>query len=499
MQWNIFREKRFWLSSLLLLLLLALSFPAFAQEGQNLCRERLAQTIEYGEPMAGLVDSQVPYAFFCFDGERGDNVTVTVEVTDGRLIPVIFITDPVYNEGDLQEPQGIANREGGTAEAEFSIDSSETYLIVVLGAENTLGTFELIVEAETSSILGGGSDNGDNTSEETETPDDQGNNSSGAIGSEIAFGETNICRLDETETLEYGASVTGELDATSIASYWYCFEGKAGDIVSIEVGTVSGDLVMLALIADPFFDLTENTVFAGDIATDRSDSAQFEYTIPEDGDYLIWIQLGEGNAGEYYLEITGDVAVPLDCTAEPLSLLTGQQWMIAPAEGENALVLVNLTCDGQLAISTMGAPEIGFFDQDEEGNIFFIYGNQLFNTVSLDATSWTIANSQGIEYSLVPVPDTNCSEETSAALINATWQYGRGDNAAILTFTCNGIVIVNAQGQTGAQSYTFVDGTISIDLGQDTIIEFVNVVIEGNELTATLDGEEISLDNILAD
>jgi hypothetical protein len=71
--------------------------------------------------------------------------------------------------------------------------------------------------------------------------------------------------------------------------------------------------------------------------------------------------LGEGESGEYYLEISAEAAVPLDCTAEPLSLLISQQWMIAPAEGEGEapVVLMHLSCDGQLAVLTMGAPEVG--------------------------------------------------------------------------------------------------------------------------------------------
>ena len=86
MQWNIFRERRFWLSSLLLVMLLAISAPNFAQEGENFCRSQIAQTIEYGETMAGVIDAQVGVAFFCFNGERGDNVTITVEVGVGSDI-----------------------------------------------------------------------------------------------------------------------------------------------------------------------------------------------------------------------------------------------------------------------------------------------------------------------------------------------------------------------------------------------------------------------------
>jgi hypothetical protein len=86
-----------------------------------------------------------------------------------------------------------------------------------------------------------------------------------------------------------------------------------------------------------------------------------------------------------------------------------------------------------------------------------------------------------------------------SALINGTWQYGRGENAALLSFTCNGIVIVNVAGQTGTQAYTFEDGTISIDLGDDVSIDFEGVVIEGDELNASVDGDDVSLDNVLAD
>jgi hypothetical protein len=510
MQWNIFRERRFWLISLLLGILLAASFPSLAQEGENLCRSPLAQTMEYGDRLSSFIDSQVPYAFFCFEGERGDDVTVTVEVTDGNLTPIIIITDPVYNEEDLQNPlgSGVANREGGTAVAEFSIDSSDTYLIVIFGDQNTLGAFDISIDAAGSSILGGGSDTGEETDEPTETPEDigggnggnGGNTSTGGVDmSEIEFGETNLCRLDTTEFLDYGDSVSGELDSDSLVSTWYCFEGRVGDSVTVEVGTSSGDIVMIGLIADPFFDLTENTMYTLDIANNRSDSAEIEFEVPEDGDYLIWVQLGEGESGELYLEISADEAIPLDCTAEPLSLLTSQQWMIAPAEGEAAVVLLNLSCDGQLAISTMGAPEIGYFELNEAGGIDFDYGDRLFTTVSLDATTWTVANMDGTEYTLVPVVDTACTDETLLALINGRWQSGRGDSAAFLSFTCNGIVIVNVQGQTIVQNYSFEDGTITIDLGDGAIIAFEDVVIEGDELNATVEGEEASLDNVLAD
>lgn len=489
MQASIFGVRRFGLISLFILIFLALALPTFAQvDGENLCRG-VTQTLTIGDSLAGTITSDFPSAFYCFSGERGDNVTITVEVTDGNLAPFVIITEPIYSEENMTNPLGVgqANRSGGTAEVTFEIDSAGTYLIVVGGLDNNGGAFEISLDAEARSIF-------DTATEEPEaTDEDNGDNSD---PTEIIPGETNLCRLDGVETLEYGASVTGTLDASN-PGLWYCFEGTAGDLVTVEVGTESGDAVMLVALAQPFFDFTNNTVYIADQASSRNDSAVIEFSLPSDGDYLVFLQMSAGEDGEYYLELSGEAGIIYNCTNEPLSLLSSNQWMIAGADGEAALVTINFACDGQVTVAAMGAPEVGFYDINSDGTLTFIYGNRLFESISLDDTAWTIANDSGEEFQLVPVPDTTCSDEFSQALIQGTWQLGSSD-PILFSFMCNGVLILNYQGQTFAQSYTVVDGVISIEAGQGQTLDFSEIVFSETEMTAKLNGEDVVLRNLLA-
>lgn len=505
MQAGIFRERRFWLSSLFALLILTLAFPSAAQD-ENFCRTEISQMMEIGDTLTGAITANVGVGFFCFEGERGDTVTVTVEVTDGRLIPVIWITDPVFDVSNPDEPLAYneANREGGSAEVTFEIDASDTYLIVVLSLQNTLGTYEVSLDAEGRSILGETEEPTEQTdpneteepeATETEEPENNGSGGNGIDLSEIDPGDTNICRLDGVEDLEYGDSATGELNEDFPYAF-YCFEGEAGDFVSLEVGTASGDIVMQVAIADKFFDFA--SAYAVGLGEEREDTIEIEFEVPEDGDYLIVINMLDGESGEFYLEFTGEGGLDFSCSNEPLSTLTSQQWMLASSDAESPLVTINLSCDGQVALSTMGAAEVGFYNISQDGELFFAFGNEVFTTVSLDAEGWTIANSQGTEYQFVPVPDTNCSEEAMAALINASWALDIGDGDIIFSFTCNGIFILSAPDQSFASTYVYEDDEISLHIeGQPLVFE--DVVIEDDELSASFNGDDIELENVLAD
>ena len=114
----------------------------------------------------------------------------------------------------------------------------------------------------------------------------------------------NFC--DSLGSINYGDTVTGSI---SDAEYFtgYCFDGEAGDVVTIILVGTTGDLDTYLIISDAFGD----EIFAenDDVADDNSDSGVI-FTVPEDDSYLIFVSRYDGEegttTGNFALSITSD-------------------------------------------------------------------------------------------------------------------------------------------------------------------------------------------------
>lgn len=93
---------------------------------------------------------------------------------------------------------------------------------------------------------------------------------------------TNFCKL--AENIGYGDHVKGTIDNDN-PFVFFCFEGKAGDKVTIHLDTVNGDLIPALGLGDQFL----NDIFDEDYARSRRDTAEIVYELPEDNRYVILV------------------------------------------------------------------------------------------------------------------------------------------------------------------------------------------------------------------
>jgi hypothetical protein len=126
-------------------------------------------------------------------------------------------------------------------------------------------------------------------------------------------------QTDEPQFLTPGVDVTGTLDAENFIET-YVFEGSVGDAVTLDAFTESAEIALLLLVYGP----------SGSIVAQDSDlSSPFEtligdFSLPENGRYIVSILLGDGASGsasgDYTLTLTGTLTPPPEsiiAAAEP--------------------------------------------------------------------------------------------------------------------------------------------------------------------------------------
>jgi len=150
---------------LLLAALFLLLVPAVLAQDTDYC-ETASEEIEYGDSVEGEITDDVPFAAYCFDGDEDDEVTVTVETTDGDLVSSVFLADPFLEEVFAE---ATARNEESESEISFTLPDDGQYLIVVsredLDEGDTEGEFEMTLEGEGS---GGSNSNSSNNSADVE-------------------------------------------------------------------------------------------------------------------------------------------------------------------------------------------------------------------------------------------------------------------------------------------------------------------------------------------
>lgn len=118
------------------------------------------------------------------------------------------------------------------------------------------------------------------------------------------------CDSAVAEAVKYNVSVTGQLDDDTTVR-GYCFEGRAGDVVTLTVFATQGDLDPQVMIFDQ--DLVESYAYNNDISADNR-NAELTYTLEADGRYTILVSrydVSRGTtSGDFALVVRGIAAEP---------------------------------------------------------------------------------------------------------------------------------------------------------------------------------------------
>lgn len=262
--------------------------PAIAQD--DFCEDNDILFLDYGDSIDSELDDRVPAEVFCFEGEEDESILITMEVTDGDLEPIIVILDATAAEQLAASDEGD---EGDTVEVELTLPEDGNYIILAGRVDfdegRSEGEYTLTLELSEDEA---GSADEDNSGPEALLP-------TGAV-------TCDDLELDvDVDSIAYDETVEGEISDDEYAIY-YCFEGLEDDEISITMRATDGDLDTLVLITP---DGDEILALNDDIDTDGGvTDSQLEFTLPEDGAYLIVAtrydtEVGD-TEGEYELTLT---------------------------------------------------------------------------------------------------------------------------------------------------------------------------------------------------
>lgn len=301
--------------ALILTALLFVSLVPSAAAQDDLC-ESGAPFIEYGDTIDGEIDDDAPALAFCFEGEEGDEVAITMETIDGDLEPIIIVTDSTLQSEIASSDEGS---EDEPAVLEFTLPDDGPFVIIAarvgFNRGRSEGEFELTLE-----LVG------------------QGGGSSGS--SRQAAGAT-CDTLDlgvDINGIAYNETVEGEITDDDYAIF-YCFNGLEDDEIVITMTTTDGDLDTLVLLTpdgDEILGVNDDIDTEGGVL-----DSELSFTLPEDGVYLIVAtryntEVGD-TEGEYELTLTlidGPSTELPEETPTPTATATPEEAQLEPTPQE---------------------------------------------------------------------------------------------------------------------------------------------------------------------
>lgn len=497
--------RQYRIISLMILLSLFLSVmvsPVFAQE-DNICRDAGAPFIEFDETLSGTLHPDFPIAFFCFDAERGTDVTITIEHTSANLNSVLIVGTPFIDaEGALVDEILFAAESpigGSEYDGTVEIEEDGTYLIAVQGAQNVQGTFDITIEESGGLVLGGSTedDNGNETDSDNIGEEDSGNTEE--LITNIVPGETNLC--DTVFAVDMAVGDTVE-DSTGVEPIFYCIEANESDIITIDF-TIEDDVPMGFLVVSPFFEFAQDSViYAQSISQVEGETASGEFLAPATGQYVIYVAAAVEAEGSFSMSVTSVAGNVYTCLNEPLGTLISREWGVLDAEGE-PVIEINVACSERLSISAFGASTVALYNVTQGDQFIFVYENILYVTESLSETEWVFfREDDGTVFTLEALSDEDtCSDDDLLRLMQGSWLWQLDQTQNLFfDFTCNGSVIIDdGQGDPFVAAYEFNGDEIVIDPDTNEPLVFSNILLADDIMTVTFSGIIFELENLLYD
>ncbi len=205
--------------------------------------------IIYGAAVTGSLDARSPRQVYLFEGLRGDVISAELAVTRGDLLPSLLLADSVGNV--------LALRDGDPAPAitGLRLPESGVYALVAsrFGGETatTSGQYALSLDRSGASASSGGA---------------------------LRYGDSVIAQISDSEPQLY-----------------YLFRGQRGDILSVAMQRIAGDLdTQLQVVNAAGRVIADNDEIAGSGSLDARVEALI---LQEDGTYVIIASRFGGPAG----------------------------------------------------------------------------------------------------------------------------------------------------------------------------------------------------------
>lgn len=220
---------------LFLLVMVALAVrPLFAQE---------REVLTFNTPVSAELNDRTVSHQYQFEGLRGETVRILLDVTSGDLDPILTILNADGAVVTMRDDAKLSNMSRSIHVDSLRLPNNGMYTIIVArfgyGLGVTSGDFTLTVER-----IGVGS----------------------SSGSALRYGDSVIQMLTDQEPQLY-----------------YSFEGRRGDIITVRMQRMSGDL-------DPALQIVNNQsilIAENDDMETSLDSEITAFALPYDGTYII--------------------------------------------------------------------------------------------------------------------------------------------------------------------------------------------------------------------
>lgn len=201
----------------------------------------MARLIDYGMTLTGELSDAVPVRYFRFEARRGDVITATLANESGNLDPVLRLLDA--NQIELAQDDNSGDGRDARISAFTLPRTGQYYLLATrFGGDDgqTQGEFSLELNGRPGVV--------------------------GGRALEIA----------------YGTSVSGQLDSTRVLEE-YVFFGQEGDVITISMERVSGNLDSLLTL----YDSDRKQLAFDDDGGGNQNSRIEQFILPRDDMYIL--------------------------------------------------------------------------------------------------------------------------------------------------------------------------------------------------------------------
>lgn len=256
-----------------------------------------------------------------------------------------------------------------------------------------------------------------------------------------------VCEATALPMLNDGETMRGTYDAETPTTA-YCLSGQAGDVITVRMNRVDGQIDPFLLVTD----ITMDIPYAlADDAPDSLSNAEIRFVLPETGIYVVVASDARlrNTTGTYELSLTTQTNTRPDetssspdstndtpCETSPLSLLTQGQWAVNAGEDDNSLIVYRVGCSGYMVYTLLGRTNTQAYEFNDNGDLVFTIAEQTYVTIAATDEGWFLRDEQGAVIHLEPL-----SADCDANLVGRTWR-PVGAPQQTLDFLCDGQVIV---------------------------------------------------------
>lgn len=209
--------------------------------------------LQYGQTLEGTLDANQSEVSFVFDATTGDQITATVAVSEGNLIPILALTNFSGTLLNINENSTLATN----VTLSYVLPAGGAYLLKVSAAAATTGTFQILLQHDGNNQPDSPTD--ESTPEAENTPDIVETAPANLPPAPTPSPQATISTVTNItdarlQVIRIGTQVNGSLSDGDNFNL-YAFEGREGQQVSLVPDSNTGFQPLLVLYSSDFTEI----------------------------------------------------------------------------------------------------------------------------------------------------------------------------------------------------------------------------------------------------